>query len=491
MSAEPLKIAMVSPEFFPLAKTGGLADVIGALSKSLAELGHQVKVFLPNYQMVQEKVHLAAMPTGPVEIQVGGEKARASLKSTKIGGNQSEILLVDCPEYFNRPDLYKDPKTGFDYPDNDERYIFFSRAVLEILEKINFQPDVIHTNEWQSAIVCAYLKTAYSSDPFFAKVGSLFSIHNLAYQGIFSKKTFDKLGLPQSLFYPFGFEFHGKINFLKTGVVFADVLNTVSENYAVEIQSSAEFGCGLEGVLRQRNNDLYGIVNGVDYSEWSPATDKYIPAKYDQNNLTKKKENKETLYKECGFSPDKMMWPALGMIGRLVDQKGLDLLVDIAEDLFQKELVLVVLGSGDIKYERWLKEQEKKETGRLKVFITFDERLAHLIEAGCDIFLMPSKYEPCGLNQLYSLRYGTVPVARSTGGLADTIQDFRPGGSGTGFLFKEYNSFEFWEAIQRALDAFQDKKTWEKLQRNGMGQDFSWEKAAQKYLELYHLAKKR
>jgi len=489
--AEALKIVLATPEFFPLAKTGGLADVAGALSKALSGMGHDVTVFLPNYRPVQSKAVLKPVSVEPVRISIGAKEVEAGLKETNLPGNRVRILLIDCPAYYDRPELYKDPKTGTDYTDNDERFILYCRAVLEFLKRLDISPDVIHCNEWQTAPICAYLKTLSAQDSFFAKTGTLFSIHNLAYQGSFPKESFPKLGLPQELFYPMSpFEYYGKGNFLKSGIHYSDIINTVSETYAKEIQT-AEYGCGLEGVLKSRSSDLYGIVNGVDYSEWSPEQDKLIPTKYDQNSLSKKRKNKQALFAECGFPTKRIDWPALGMIGRLVDQKGVDLLVEIAPSLLKKELVLIILGSGDARYEKILKELAKKYPDQLHVFITFDERLAHLIEAGCDIFLMPSKYEPCGLNQLYSLKYGTVPVVRKTGGLADTIQDSNSTGNGTGFWFKEYNSKKLLHATERALEAYKDKKKWETIQKKGMSQDFSWDKAAKKYVELYQMAKSK
>jgi len=488
MGVESLKIVVVSPEFFPLAKTGGLADVSYALSKALGQLGHTVKVFLPLYQSVSKSATVKDSGVKPMQIRLGEKSLEVGLKVTTLSGHPAEVFLVDCPLFFDRPDLLRDRNTGLAYPDNDERFILFCRASLEFLRELRFEPGVIQANDWQAALVCAYLKTTYADDPFFSKTSLLLSLNNLALQGIFPKASFAKLGLPEAAFSQF--EFHNKISFLKAGILYADILNTVSETYAVEIQSSPEFGHGLEGVLRHRNNDLYGILNGVDYTEWSPLSGKYIPVAYDQQSLSEKKKNKQTLYQECGFASDKLEWPALGVISRLVDQKGVDLLFEAAEEFLKKDLVLVALGKGEAKYEHQLKELEKRHPDRVKVFLAFDERLAHLITAGCDLYLMPSKSEPCGLNQLYCLKYGTVPVVRATGGLADTVEDFKPDGTGTGFVFKGYYSFEFLEAIERALEAYRDKTRWEKLQKNGMSQDFSWEKAAEKYVELYRLVKK-
>jgi starch synthase len=488
MSFEPLKIAIISPEFFPLAKTGGLGDITSALSKALGQLGHQVRVFLPCYQTVQNRGQIKDSGLKPISLQIGDMKVSVSLRSTAVSDSPAEIFLVEAPNYYDRPELLRDPGTGLPYPDNDERFILFCRATLEFIKQSGFQPDVIQANDWQAALVCAYLKTLYAEDKFYSQTSCLLSLNNLALQGIFPKGSFSKTGLPGDVLGQF--EFHGKISFLKGGILFADILSTVSETYAVEIQSSAEFGNGLEGALRQRNSDLYGILNGADYSEWSPETDRHIPFRYGLQNLSDKKKNKEALLKECGFSAEKLNWPALGMVTRLVDQKGLDLLPEMAAELLQKEVVLIILGKGEAKYEHLLRELEKKYPDRVKIFIGFDERMAHLVTAGADLYLMPSKFEPCGLNQLYSLKYGTVPVVRATGGLLDTVQDYRADGSGTGFVFQGYYSFEFLEAIERALEVYQDKKSWEKLQRNGMNQNFSWIEAAEKYVELYKLAKK-
>ncbi len=488
MSSDLLKIVIVSPEFYPLAKTGGLADVTTALSKALSELGHQVKVFLPAYRSVKEKVALKEVPVKPFEIKMQDKQVVAGLTATTLQDNQAEIYLVDSTEYYDRPDLVRDPNTGLPFSDNDERFIFFCRAVLEFLKKLEFQPDVIQANDWQAALVCAYLKTLYSEDNFYSQTSTLLSLNNLALQGIFPKASFAKAGLPGDIFSQF--EFQGRISLLKGGILFADILSTVSETYAVEIQSSAEYGNGLEGVLRQRNNDLYGILNGVDYAEWSPQTDKHIPFHYSQDDLAGKKKNKAELLKECGLDSGRLNWPVLGMVSRLVDQKGIDLLLEIADELLQNDLFLVVLGQGEAKYEHALQEMQKTYPRKVRLFIAFEERMAHLITAGADIYLMPSKFEPCGLNQLYSMKYGSIPVVRATGGLADTVEDYKKDGSGTGFVFQGYYSFEFLEAIERALVVFRDQSRWEKLQKNVMTKNFSWEEAAEKYVELYKLARK-
>lgn len=482
-----LKILLATPEAIPFAKTGGLADVTSALAITLAKAGHEVKLTIPKYKMVNsgklERVNL----TQP-EITIGNKKEKLGLKKTVW--EKVEFLFLENDRYYSRDELYKDSVTGFDYSDNDERYIVFTRGTLEILKDLNWIPDIIHANDWQSALLPAYLNTVYKGDSHFQKTATVFTIHNLAYQGNFPKETFYKLGLSPELFYPYSpFEFWGKVNFMKVGISYADIINTVSETYAVEIQSNAEFGHGLEGVLRQRNADLYGILNGIDYSIWNPETDKLLPYNYSVSDLKGKARNKQELLKKNGWKVRDKTGPLLGMITRLVDQKGLDLLADIIDELLNEAVRLVILGTGEKRYEDMLSVLEKKYPDKLKVHLTFDEPLAHLIEAGCDIYLMPSKYEPCGLNQMFSLKYGTIPVVRQTGGLADTIEDFNPQKKrGTGFVFKNYSSRDFLAAIQRALEIYKNKALWRALMQNAMRQDFSWERQAEKYVELYSRA---
>jgi len=486
-----LKILIASPEVAPFAKTGGLADVCGALPKALAKSGHQVKVILPRYQMVDEsKFKLSELQTNFPQIPLGEKTRNISVKSYTPASHQVEYLFVVNDEYYNRKELYKDPSTGFDYEDNDERFILFARATLEILKAMKWQPHIIHANDWQSALLPAYLKTVYGEDSFFNHTACVFSIHNLAYQGNFPRSTFGKIGVSETLFYPTSpFEFWGKVNFMKAGISYADVITTVSETYAVEIQSSSEFGFGLEGVLRTRNQDLYGITNGIDYEIWSPEKDKLISYNYSVEDLSGKRKNKELLLKLCHLPPLPGDVPLIGIISRLVDQKGFDLLAQISDRLLSLDLQMIILGTGEERYHRLFEELKKKYPRKISVNLRFDNPLAHLIEAGCDMFLMPSRYEPCGLNQLYSLRYGTVPIVRKTGGLADTIENYDPRtGEGTGFVFKNYDAFELLDTIKLALKVYEDKPAWVKLMKNGMKKDFSWEASAGKYVEVYRKA---
>lgn len=490
MRKDELKILLVSPEVVPFAKTGGLADVVGALSKVLPKLGCEVKTILPRYKMVEEeKFKLVSAELPSPEIKMGDKKLKFRLKRCNLEGAKAEYLFLENKGYYDREELYRDNKTGYDYVDNDERFIFFAKTVLEIIKALNWKPELIHCNDWQSALIPAYLKAIYGEDKFYNRIATLFTIHNIAYQGIFPKETFDKLGLKKELFHPLSpFEYWGKVNFLKVGISYADILNTVSERYAVEIQSGPEFGYGMEGILRDRNQDLYGVLNGIDYEEWSPEKDKLIPYNYGEGNLGVKKKNKEYLLNQAGLEFDENL-PLMGMISRLADQKGFDLLQEMAEKIMSLELKLVILGTGEEKYHRFLSELEKRYPQKVKIYLKYDNKLAHLIEAGADIFLMPSRYEPCGLNQLYSLKYGTVPVVRETGGLADTIEDYNPETKkGTGFVFKDYNGEELFLALNRALGLFKDKNAWKELMLQGMEKDFSWEASAKRYIQLYDKA---
>jgi starch synthase len=491
LEKKKLKVLIVSPEMVPFAKTGGLADVSGALPKALTRFGLQVKTIMPKYKMVDDtKFKLEKVDVDVPPIRVGKKEFKVGLKTINSDSAAMEYLFLTNQEHYDRDELYMDPATGFDYADNDERFILFCRGVLEVLKTIEWQPDIIHSNDWQSALIPAYLKTLYAGDPFFKNTATVFSIHNLAYQGNFPRSTFGKLGLSKDMFYPTSqFEFWGNVNFMKAGISFADVINTVSETYASEIQSGSEYGHGLEGVLRTRNEDLYGIINGIDYDVWSPDKDELIPHKFNLQDLSGKKKNKEQLLKTCKLRRFRRNIPLIGIISRLADQKGFDLLAEISNELLSLDLQMVILGTGDEKYHHLFTEIGSKYPEKISVNLRFDNKLAHLIEAGSDMFLMPSRYEPCGLNQLYSLKYGTVPIVRKTGGLADTIEEFDPKtGQGTGFVFEEYDASKLLHAIKQALGVYKNKKSWGVLMKNGMEKDFSWEASAGKYVELYQKA---
>lgn len=479
-----IKILFTASEAVPYAKTGGLADVSGALPKFLQEAEAEVKTVLPFYRQVKEtKKKFKPVSEGRlIKYSLGPTAVEFSLLTN---GSSPEVLFVKNDRLYDRPDLYRDPATGRDWADNDDRYITYCLAALLAAKEVGFKPDILHANDWQAALSLAFARTVFKDDPFFADTRTVFTIHNIAYQGHFPKESFFKLGLDPHLYYPASpFEFWGKVNFMKIGISYADVINTVSERYAVEIESDPEYGHGLEGVLRERNADLFGILNGIDYAEWSPEKDKLIPQKYSVKTIQQKKKNKEALFKKCKFKG--INDPLLGIISRLVDQKGMDLFAEIADDLLALKVKVVVLGTGEARYHELFQSLEKKYPSKIKAFLTFDNKLAHLIEAGSDMFLMPSRYEPCGLNQLYSLKYGTVPVVRETGGLADTVEEAgEEGERGTGFLFQHYESDEFFSAIKKALAVYSNKVAWKKLMLRGMAQDFSWHSSAVKYLELY------
>jgi starch synthase len=482
-----LRILEVASEAAPFVRTGGLGDVLGALPKALARLGHEVKVFLPCYQHPDIDRQSLSATEWSVPVTVGAKQTVCTAQVAREPRSKTEHYFVVNDGYFGRNGLYVDDKTRKDFPDNDERFICFNRAVLELVKKIGWRPDVIHIHDWQAALIPAYLKTVYSSDPFFAGTPTVLTIHNLGYQGIFPKEKFKNLGLPESLFYAMTgpFEFFEKVNFLKAGIMMADRLTTVSPRYAEEIQLSDEFGCGLEGVLKERSKQLSGILNGVDYTIWSPSRDKALPYHYTTANLAGKRNDKVELMAQAKL-PFRDRAPLIGMISRLTDQKGWDLIEEAAEELFALDVQMIVLGTGDLKYQTMMQDLEKKYPDKVKAYLRFDDALAHRIEAASDIFLMPSRWEPCGLNQLYSLKYGTVPVVRKVGGLADTVADWDAKTQrGTGFVFAEYTAEAMMEAITRAVEAYSHKRIWTKIMKAGMTQDFSWESSAKTYAGLF------
>ena len=482
-----LKIAYVSPEVVPFIKTGGLADVAGALPSELAEQGHQVKVFLPLYSAIDTGKHGITCLKNDLSIKAVENEEHFDLYHIREDNSQCEYYFIKMDKYFNRDGLYVSPDTGKDWEDNDDRFIAFSKAVLESLIALDFKPDIIHCNDWQSGLIPAYLKRSDYGLKYFNQTRTVFTIHNIGYQGLFPAKTFSKLGLDKKWFYPTsGFEYYNKICFLKVGIHFADILTTVSPRYADEIQSSNEYGMGMEGILKERSSDLYGVLNGIDYNIWDPATDPLIKSNYQPGKLTNKQKNKNALKRQNKLPLVRRDVPLIGIISRLCDQKGFDLITEVAEQIFELDIQMVILGSGDEKYETELKELAKKYPKKLAINIKFDNALAHLIEAGSDMFLMPSRYEPCGLNQLYSLKYGTVPIVRETGGLADTIKNCNPAkNTGTGFVFKNYDSKELLNTIRFAVEVYKNKSVWDGLVKRGMEQDYSWHNSAVEYEKVY------
>lgn len=488
--ATPLRVLFVSSEVEPFAKTGGLADVSGALPLALKQLGHEVRVIMPRYASIRNagrtRLHDVAR-LKDVVVPVGPAPFLADARSSFLGPEQEkvQIYFLDNQLLFGREGIYVDPHTGTDYPDNDVRFIFFCRGVLETLKRLGWQPDIIHCNDWPTGLIPAYLATLFKNDPFFSRTRTVFTIHNMAYQGIFPATAFPKTLLPVGAFSEQGILAGGNLNLLKSGLVYANALTTVSPRYAVEIQGD-ELGCGLQHIARSRSNDLHGIVNGVDYTSWDPEHDELIPHRYDQKTIEQKEENKKALLASVGL-PYNPATPVIGMISRLADQKGFDLVGQMFEKIMACDVQLVVLGTGDRRYHDLFEHARRAYPQKVAVKLGFDTPLAHLIEAGSDMFLMPSRYEPCGLNQIYSLRYGTVPIVRATGGLDDTIEDYDAAGKkGTGFKFQRYDGGEMLAAIHRALATYADKAAWRTIMRNGMKKDYSWGASAKKYGHLYH-----
>ena len=475
-----MKVAFLASEVVPYAKTGGLADVAGTLPKFLARIGAEVRVFMPLYREVRKKNLPLEAVIGRASLEMGGEKLAYGVFAHKAEG--VVVYFIDRPGYFDRDGLYG--TAAGDFPDNGERFAFFARASLETMRSVGFSPDIIHGHDWQSALAFAYLRTVYSGEPFFARTRSLFTIHNLAYQGLFGKEILERVGLPHSLFNMNDLEFYGKVNALKAGILYASAVSTVSPSYSREIQTPA-FGCGLDGLLRSRSRALFGILNGVDYGDWDPATDRLIPRSFTPDDLSGKAACREELIALFGLEAPAEA-PLAGMVSRLAAQKGLDIVCEALDDLLGLGLRLVILGTGDQKIQDFLAAAQKKSPDRIGLKIAFDERIAHTIYAGSDIFLIPSRYEPCGLTQMYAMKYGTIPVVRATGGLDDSVEEFDPrAGTGNGFKFAEPEPGQLVEASGRAVAAFRRPAEWRRLVGNAMAADFSWTRSAAAYLDLY------
>lgn len=471
-----MKILMAASEMAPLAQTGGLGDVLEAFPAELQKRGHEVSIVLPYYRCIRENRSLKARNTGvAMTIQMGGKRLDAEIFEC-VAPNGIQLFLVRRDEYFDRTGLYG--ADGRAYEDNVERFIYFSKAVTELARRISPAADIIHAHDWQTALVPVFAR-AYGL-PF----KTMFTIHNMAHQGSFWGLDFSLTNLPGEYFSARGIEFHGSLNFLKGGILFADAITTVSERYAREIQTP-EYGCGLDGVLRENAARLVGILNGADYDIWNPANDKLIPKRYNPGSLAGKKTCRKALLDELGLQKDPA-GPVFAMVSRLAEQKGLDILLPIVDRLMADDVRLVILGEGDSEYERELSIAVKKHPGRFAFRRGFDERLAHLIEAGADVTLIPSHYEPCSLSAMYSLKYGTVPLARASGGLHQIIQDYDPStGHGNGFLFYDYSPEALWDAIGRARKFFTNSEAWTTLMLRGMESDFSWARAAAEYERIY------
>jgi len=479
-----MRVLIATPEAVPYAKTGGLADVVGALLKEFRLRGVEASIILPLYKGIKDNFTLYRTGVS-LHVNMGGRYIDAEMWISEKSSSP-QAYFIDCEGLYGRPELYG--TAAGDYRDNALRFAFFSRAVLEACVAMNIRPEVIHCNDWQTAMLPLYLKAFYGKKSL-GKTATLFTIHNLGYQGLFQPSDIKYTGMGWDYFTPEGLEFYGMLNFMKAGLLYADLLNTVSTTYAREILEK-ESGFGLDGVLRKRKEDLYGIMNGIDYNEWDPSTDALIPANYSAAEIQGKMKCKKRLLRETGLSDDRA--PLLGIVSRLSSQKGIDLIVDSIDEVISIGVNVIILGKGEDYFQDLLEEISQRHRGKVFFKVGFEEAVAHLIYAGCDFLLMPSWYEPCGLGQLIALRYGTIPIVRKTGGLADTVRDYdHLGSEGTGFFFSDYTPPALQNAVKRALCIFMSKGRMGKMVADAMRTDFSWGRSAERYLELYEKAVKK
>jgi starch synthase len=476
----PVSVLMVTSEAHPFAKTGGLAEVSASLSDALGRLGHSVTLVLPRYRTVT----VEGSERLQTRLRFGDRLQPVTLHEQRLS-DRVTVVFVDVPELFDREGLYGN--ADGDYPDNALRFAVFSRAALEYPRLREYRPSVIHTHDWQTGLVPVYQKMHLSNDPFVGGVPAVFTVHNLAFQGVFPASTLPAIGLGYEVLDVRGLEFWGNISYLKGGINFSEKITTVSPGYAKEIVGP-ELGFGFEGILARRADDLVGILNGIDTARWTPNADAFVPASFDADNLAGKREAKRALLSLVGLptDPATLARPLIGLVSRLTDQKGFDLILGAADTLMAFDATWVMLGSGERRYEEAWRALATKHPDRVSTTIGFDERLAHHIEAGADMFLMPSRFEPCGLNQMYSLRYGTVPIVRETGGLKDTVEDAdRHPSTGTGFTFSQYTVEALIDTVSRALRTYQDTARWTEIARRGMRKDHSWDASAREYVKVY------
>ncbi|MEJ2671093.1 MAG: glycogen/starch synthase [Deltaproteobacteria bacterium] len=480
-----MRILMATPEANPFARSGGLAEVTYALAWALVKLGHQVSLVMPLYRQVRESGRPLTSTGQTLSIPLSWKTLPAEIFTFQIAPDLNFYFIAQ-ESLFNREGLYGTSYGDFD--DNAERFIFFSRALMEMIEPLQLKFDVCHAHEWQTGLVPVYLRTIYDDHPVLQDLPVVYTVHNVGYQGLFSSYDLPLTGLGWELLSPKALEFYGKLNFMKGGVVFADIITTVSNRYREEILTP-EFGFGLEGLFRERAQELYGVLEGVDYVRWDPEKDEFLATPYDQNNLAGKKICKQALLERFGLklAPAR---PLIGMTTRFFERKGIDLVENILDDLMNLDVGFIIQGTGEERHHYVLQEMSLKYPERMGLMIGYTEELAHQIIAGVDMFLMPSRYEPCGLDQLYCLRYGSIPVVRATGGLDETVEEFDPAtGTGTGFKFNGYTPTELLSAVKRCLAVYQQPQVWEALMKSNMALDYSWTKsAAPKYVELYRLA---
>ncbi|MBN2185739.1 MAG: glycogen synthase [Candidatus Krumholzibacteriota bacterium] len=487
MPEKKMKVVLVSTEMVPFSKVGGLADVVGALPDDLEKLGCDLVIFTPLYSEVDRKkfkikpekgIERMSVPVDGVEIEFG-------LSSTLKPGTRIKVYFIENDHFYGRKGIYTVPETGDAYTDEDERVIFFNRAVIESVKRLGIKPDVIHCNDFHSGLIPVYLAIEEDENELFKNTGTVFSIHNLAYQGAFEPEFLAKAGLDPEFFQPMSpFEFWGRVNIMKMALMFSGTISTVSKAYADEISSNEEYGYGLEGVLTSRKKDLVGILNGIDPAAWDPENDEHIPYHFSPGDLSGKSGNRDEILRAFGLPEGEE--PVIGIVSRLVDQKGFDILSEAFEELMELDLKFVILGTGQKKYHELYTKLRKEYPSKLGIKLEFSNKLAHLIEAGSDFFMMPSRYEPCGLNQMYSLRYGTIPIVRATGGLKDTISELSAKGSrGNGFTFEEYTAEALLDTVKRALIFFKNDPAVKKTRKRIMKEDHSWENSARDYMKMY------
>ncbi|HWS85197.1 MAG TPA: glycogen synthase GlgA [Ktedonobacteraceae bacterium] len=479
-SEQPLKVLILAAEIVPFAKVGGLADVVGALPKALQALGHDVRLVMPRYRQVDPSRFRLQPILEAIPVSMGNYQVQVSVRQGEIG-DHIPVYMIDAPRYFDRENIYG-------YTDDGERFILLCRAALETVQALNWEPDVVHCNDWHTGIVPNWMHTIYRDEPFFSNTASVYTIHNLAYHGIFGYRLLEVAGVATNGFlYPQSVEAENVVDIMGRGILFADAITTVSERYAQEILTPT-FGEKLDHLLRSRRDRLFGILNGIDYQEINPATDGYIHTQFDAHSLDRRIENKVALQEQMHVSVREDV-PLLAMISRLTDQKGFDLLAQIIQPLLAQGIQFVLLGIGDQHYHEMFQSLAARYPEQVAIFLTFNTELAQRIYAGSDMFLMPSRFEPCGTSQMNAMRYGSVPIVRQVGGLADTVQEYDPGsGDGNGFVFKNYDPWEFFAAVVRAMALYRFKNIWCTLQQRGMEADHSWNASAKRYVEIYRNA---
>lgn len=483
-----MKVAFVASEVVPFAKTGGLADVAGALPVELKKSGVDIKVFMPKYYSVDERKFKLNYDhyIGEMWVRVGGEPQQVNVFTGFLPNSDVEVYFIDSPRYFHRSSIYTND------PDESDRFILFQKAVIEVIQKMGWAPDVIHCNDWQTGLMPLLVKDNYSWDKLFSHTSFLYTIHNIGYQGVFGEDTVNKAELKKEYFHDkHTIEHNGAVNFMKAGILYSDYINTVSGTYAKELFSE-EYGSGMQSYLWQKKERFFGILNGIDYDMWNPETDRHIPFHYSQKDFTGKKDNKKFLLDQMHLNYREHV-PVIGIVSRMASQKGFDIIEPVIHELLDMNIQLIVLGSGDQKYEDMFNSLSRVYPHKVSVYLGYNNELAHLIEAGADMFLMPSRYEPCGLNQMYSLRYGTVPIVRKTGGLADTVFDydevsFAGGDYGNGYSFNDYAGWALVDAVRRAKRDYLNPELWRTIQLNGMKMNLSWEHSAREYMKLYSKA---